>query len=121
MSVEATKTTAPRTVDARKRWLVEEGDKLGKLARDNREWKHQVRTIWEAARAETEPLVLLNLLRYQAARNAKTWREPEDAFEALQEGIEECRKWAGDDVELAMDLIRHLLAYTYRAYTFHAG
>ncbi len=104
-----------------KKWLVESGDEIGKLARANQEWGSQARAIWEAARHETEPLVLLNLVRYQAARN-KNWREPERLLEPLSKAMERCRTvaaGAGDD-GLAVELIRHLLVYTIRAYTFNS-
>lgn len=116
-TAEAKKTT----VEAEKRWLVTEGDRIGGLARANKDWKHQLRTIWEAARLETEPLVVLNLLRYQAARNQGNWHTPVDVYEHLRAAIEGCRERAPDDSELAMELIRHLLAYTYRAFTFYAS
>ena len=77
-----------RTVEDHKKWLVQEGDRIGELAKSNRDWKHQVRTIWEAARLENEPLVVLNLLRYQAARNPGNWRQPADVYEAL--GTKNC-------------------------------
>jgi hypothetical protein len=105
-------------VNASKLWLVTEGDRIGRLARRNREWKNQVRTIWEAARTENEPAVLLNLLRYQAARN-DNWYKPENAFEPLHAAIEKCVTEAAADSARGMALIRHLLAYTYRSYTFH--
>ncbi len=89
------------------------------MAKGNREWKHQVRTVLEAARLENEPLVVLNLLRYQAARNPGNWRDPEDVYEALTTALDGCREKAASDAALAMALIRHLLAYTYRAFTFH--
>jgi hypothetical protein len=111
---------AKTTVEAQKRWLVTEGDRIGALAKSNKDWKHQLRTIWEAARLETEPLVVLNLLRYQAARNQGNWHTPVDVYEPLRAAIETCRGTAGDDGELAMELIRHLLAYTYRAFTFYS-
>lgn len=106
-------------VARQKKWLVERGDTIGKLARGNREWGSQARSIWEAARHESEPLVLLNLLRYQAARN-KNWTRPENVVEPLGAAIEECRTVAAKagDEGLAVELIRHLLVYTIRAYTF---
>lgn len=104
-----------------KRWLVERGNEIGKRAKANKDWASQARSIWEAARTESEPLVLLNLLRYQSARN-KNWREPEDVFSPLQETIQQCIQKAKDEKEDeggALDLIRHLLVYTIRSHTFH--
>ena len=118
---EDSKAVRERAVASHKEWLVTEGDRIGELAKDNRDWKHQVRTIWEAARLENEPPVVLNLLRYQAARNSGNWRKPADVFKDLSEAIEKCRTKAADDAELAMELIRHLLAYTYRSFTFHSA
>lgn len=104
-----------------KKWLVERGDEIGKKAKDNPEWTSQARSIWEAARTESEPLVLLNLLRYQSARN-RNWRSPEDVFTPLQEAIQNCIDTArgdGQGEEGALDLIRHLMVYTIRSHTFH--
>jgi hypothetical protein len=98
-----------------KEWLVTEGDKLGTLAKDQKDWGSQARVIWEAARQETEPLVLLNLLRYQSVRN-KSWEGVSGPLErALKECIERA-KTHGKDV--ALELIRHLLVYTIRSYTY---
>lgn len=105
-----------RRVEPHKAWLVTTGDEIGKAGRRNKDWKSQGRTMLEAARHETEPLVLLNLLRYQATRN-KNWKDPVDLVGQLEKALEECRKRADGDSELAMELIRHLLLYTLRAYT----
>ncbi len=105
-------------VNRHKKWLVERGDKLGKLAKDNKDWKGQIRGISEAARHENEPSALLNLVRYQSARN-KNWRDPKDVVRPLVEAMETCIAKAGESPELAMALIQHLLAYTYRSFTFH--
>lgn len=121
VNYEDPKARAGSPIAIHKEWLVTQGDEIGELAKDNRDWKHQVRTIWEAARLENEPLVVLNLLRYQAARNSGNWRKPADVFTALSEAIEKCRMKAAKDAELAMELIRHLLAYTYRSFTFHSA
>lgn len=104
---------------AQKKWLVQKGEEIGRLAEENEEWKHQIGTISEAAHHETEPEVLLNLLRYQAGRNEKTWYRPRDAHTPLEAAIKECVKHAANDPEAAMELIRHLLLYTYRAYTYY--
>jgi hypothetical protein len=101
-----------------KRWLVETGDTIGKLAGASEDWASQGRVLWEAARNETEPSVLPNLLRYQYARNRKTWPEP--VFQGLSDAIKTCIDRAKEDDALALELIRHLLVYTLRAYTFHA-
>lgn len=104
-----------------KKWLVERGDKIGKLAGGNAEWASQARGLLEAARAESEPLVLLNLLRYQSARN-KNWRDPEDVFTPLLQDFESCitkGQGAENPEELVLELIRHLLVYTIRAHAFH--
>jgi hypothetical protein len=108
----------PRLLAQNKAWLVEQGDNCGQIARENREWSNQARVLWEAARLETEPLVLLNLLRYQSARNSN-WKEPRDVFTPLNQAVKECIHRAGKDSALALDLIRHLLVYTIRAHTYH--
>ena len=105
-------------VNPHKKWLVERGDALGELAKANKDWKGQIRGIAEAARHENEPSALLNLVRYQSVRN-KNWREPKDVTEPLTEAMEECITEADENPELAMALIRHLLTFTYRSYTFH--
>ncbi len=117
MSDEMNPEQAQRVVDQQKRWLVTQGDEIGRQASHNKDWKSQIRTIWEAARTETEPQVLLNLLRYQAARNAN-WYSPQDVFQPLQKAIGKCVEETADPA-VAMTLIRHLLAYTYRSYTYH--
>lgn len=106
-------------VARQKKWLVEEGDGIGKLARGNPEWSSQARGIWEAARHESEPLVILNLLRYQAARNERSWS---GVVVPLGKAIERCRDTAREAGEegLAMELIRHLLVYTIRSHKFHS-
>lgn len=105
-------------VNEHKQWLVECGDKLGELAKRNKDWKGQIRGIAEAARHENEPSALSNLVRYQAARNSN-WYDQKDVATPLLEAMGKCVKKAGEGPELSMALIRHLLAYTYRSYTFH--
>lgn len=102
-----------------KKWLVGEGNEIGEKAKDNKEWKSQIRGIWDAARTETEPQVLLNFLRYQGVRG-KNWREPENVLEPMEAAMKKCIEKAEEQPESAMELIRHLLAYTYRAFTFHS-
>jgi hypothetical protein len=113
---------APRSrqhaVNEAKAWLVQTGDEIGALAKDTKDWASQVRVVWEAARTENEPAVLLNLLRYQRARN-KNWMDPRDLFTPLKDAMEACVAKAEDDTETALDLIRHLLVYTIRAYTYY--
>jgi hypothetical protein len=96
-------------------WLVKKGNEVGKLARDVNDWKNQIGVLQAAAAKETEPLVMSNLLRYQAARNDKSWKA---AYPALAPAIEECSTRASKDPALAMLLIRHLLLYSSRAYIF---
>ena len=96
-----------------KEWLVQEGDAIGRSAARNRDWHGQGRVLWEAAREETEPTVLLNLLHYQAARNPNWENVLEPTAAAFRRAIGD----AGGDKELAMELIRHLLVYTLRAHT----
>lgn len=121
MTVAETNTRRTRRseLDRNKAWLVERGNEIGKAARANKEWGSQVRGLWEAARNETEPTVLLNLLAYQKARNSN-WTQPEDVFAPLNKALCSCiEERAGGDRELALDLIRHLLVYTIRAHVYH--
>lgn len=104
-------------LEPHKRWLVQAGDELGKKAREHQHWKSQIRTLLEAARHETEPLVILNLLGYQATREKK-WKK-NDLERALRTELAHCADRSGDDSELAMEMIRHLLLYFMRAYTYH--
>ena len=105
-----------------KRWLVERGDQIGEKAAEGRDWASQGRLLLEAARSETDLHVLLNLLRYQYARNHSPW---EPCFGALMEALKHCEERAsgpGDapaDPALAMDLARHLLLYVIRSHRFH--
>lgn len=115
-SPEGPPTRRP-SIDEHKAWLVEQGDEIGKLARSKKYWKNQVRVLQEAAHVETEPTVMLNLLRYQAARNDE-WRDPPDVAEPLEKRFEECIQRADKKPALAMELMRHLLLYTVRAYTY---
>lgn len=108
-----------RRLEPHKGWLVTTGDEIGSAGGGNKDWKSQGRIMLEAARHETEPLVLLNLLRYQATRN-KNWTSPANLLEKTEQAIEECCKRSKQDGELAMELIRHLLLYSLRAYTFHS-
>lgn len=105
-------------VTAHKEWLVKTGDEIGKAGAKNRDWKSQGRIMLEAARHETEPLVVLNLLRYQATRN-NNWTKPADLLEKVESAMETCRGKSEGDPALAMELIRHVLLYALRAYTFH--
>lgn len=119
MTTEAVRATRERStaLAQHKQWLVTSGDEIGKAAKGTKEWVSQARGIWEAARTETEPKVLLNLLRYQYARNQKNWARP--VFDSLQQELERCiEKAAGDDL-LALDLMRHLMVYTIRSFTYH--
>lgn len=97
-----------------KRWLVDTGNEIGRLAGDQKEWKSQIGLLAEAAARETEPRVLLNLLRYQQARN-KGWHE---AADPLFEAMKQCIGDAGDDDLFAVLLIRHLFLYASRAYIY---
>jgi hypothetical protein len=105
-----------RFIAGQKEWLVKQGDEIGKLARERKDWASQARVIWEAARKETEPLVLLNLLRYQSVRN-DNWEGVSGPLEATMTECIERSKVEGRDA--ALELIRHLLVYTIRSYTYH--
>jgi hypothetical protein len=113
---DATKKRRQEILAQQKEWLVTEGNTLGKLAKDRKDWASQARVIWEAARKETEPLVLINLLRYQSARNSNIW---EGVSVPLEKAIKQCmERSASDGKEVALELIRHLLVYTIRSYTY---
>lgn len=112
-------TPASTSVEQHKKWLVTTGDAIGKAGGGNSRWTSQGRILLEAARHETEPLVVLNLLRYQTTRN-NNWKKPFDISGKLQGAFEECGKKADGEAALTMELIRHLLLYTLRAYTFHS-
>lgn len=114
---EGTGRPAGASLEDHKKWLVETGDAIGRAGAKNEGWKSQGRILLEAARHETEPLVLLNLLRYQVIRNEKAWKKPEDLSERVEKAIQECTNRGGDDSGLTMELIQHLLLYTLRAYT----
>lgn len=118
MSETTTTKDAATVLAEQKAWLVRRGDEVGELAKEKGDWKSQIQGMAEAARRETEPLVLLNLLRYQATRN-KNWKQGTDVFAPLEADMKTCIETAGEDAELAVTLIQHLLAYTYRAYTYH--
>jgi hypothetical protein len=107
--------THQQRLAAKKRWLVDEGNNIGRLAGDKKEWKSQINLLAEAAAGESEPRVLLNLLRYQQARNKEAWQ---GVANPLFEGMTACITEAGDDDTLAILLIRHLFLYSNRAYTF---
>lgn len=103
-------------VNQEKAWLVEQGDEVGRLAaQGNSDWASQGRLMLEAARGETCLLALLNLLRYQAARN-KSWG---GCLDLLSKALEECRNRSKGDEALAMELARHLLLYSVRAHKYH--
>ena len=59
--------------------------------------------------------MLLNLLRYQAARNTN-WVTQKNVLEPTEAALERAIRDAAGDKELAMELIRHLLVYTLRAH-----
>lgn len=100
---------------AKKRWLVTQGNRIGELAGDKSEWKSQINLLAEAAAGETEPLVLLNLLRYQQARVSKAWTGVADP---LFDDMSACITEAGEDAALSILLIRHLFLFATRAYTY---
>jgi hypothetical protein len=102
-----------------KAWLVGKGDELGRKARLNRDWASQARVLLEAARSETEPAVLLNLLRYQRARN-QNWVTPANVFAPLEQAMNDCVTRAAQAPAGALELMRHLLVYTLRAYTYES-
>jgi hypothetical protein len=106
-------------VSAHKGTLVALGNDLGRKAAGNEGWKSQIRIILEAAREETEPAVLRNLIRYQSVRNA-SWSQKHKILPDLDSALDRVTAEAGDDRELTMELIRHLLVYTLRAYTYEA-
>jgi hypothetical protein len=116
---EETKTDAAaarhQALARAKEWLVHEGEEIGRKAAKNRDWRGQGRVLWEAARTETEPAVLLNLLRYQAARNPN-WVTEEDVLAPTEAALTRAIREAGADKDLAMELIQHLLVYTLRAH-----
>lgn len=105
-------------LEQHKEWLVTEGNRIGELAKANPDWKSQIRVLQEAAQEETEPEVLLNLLRYQAARN-KNWKEPRDVVTDLGALMAQCIEKTGDERRFAIELMQLLLLYTVRAYTYH--
>lgn len=126
----ATTTTSATTASAaargreawiasQKGWLVRQGNKIGEQAGARKDWASQGRGLWEACRHETEPEVILNLLRYQACR-VDSW---EGVSGLLEADIHECCRLAqaagatGD----AMELIRLLLLYALRAHKYQAS
>lgn len=119
-TIQADPSADPAAVGAHKAWLVERGNALGQEAREIRNWNSQIRILQDSARQEAEPEVLLNLLRYQRAREATAWKKSKNAAEtlgnSLEQDLQSCIAKAGEDRELAMELIRHLLLYTARAY-----
>lgn len=106
-----------RAVEGAKAWLVELGEALGGLAARNDDWRGQGRVLWEASRSETEPSVLLNLLKYQAARN-KNWRGPNDLLSPTVAALERAIQDAGGDKSLAIELIQLFLVYALRAHRY---
>ncbi len=117
VATNAAGSTPAEILAKHKAWLVGQGDEIGKKARRNSDWASQARTLLEAARSETEPAVILNLLRYQRARN-KNWVTPENVFSPLEQAMNECIKRAAQAPDVALELMRHLLVYTLRAYTY---
>lgn len=105
-----------RTVDDEKAWLVQEGNRIGEAAARASDWASQGRLLLEAARAETHLAVLLNLLRYQGARNPRAWG---DSLLLLTAALQKCQERAQGDEARAMVLARHLLLYTVRAHKYH--
>jgi len=118
MTMETVQATRVRSAALAKNklWLVTNGDEIGKAAKGTKEWLSQARGIWDAARTETEPTVILNLLRYQFVRNKKNWAPP--VFDSLETRFKECIEKAGGDGALALDLMRHLMVYTIRSFVF---
>lgn len=106
-------------IASQKGWLVRQGNKIGERAGARKDWASQGRGLWEACRHETEPEVILNLLRYQACR-VDSW---EGVSGLLESDIRECCRQAqaagaaGD----AMELIRLLLLYALRAHKYQAS
>jgi hypothetical protein len=117
----STKKERQKKVNENKAWLVKQGDAIGEKAKANKDWKGQLRNLWDVARAETEPEVVLNFLRYQKGkkRDKNNWTHPENVFDPLMRDLKECIRLAGEDRELTLELMRHLLGYTYRSFTFH--
>lgn len=107
-----------KKINENKAWLVERGDDIGEKAKANKDWKSQLRNLWEVARSENEPQVVLNYLRYQKSRKSN-WTQPVNVFLELERNLKECKDRSGDDRELELELMRHLLGYTYRSFTFH--
>jgi len=118
MSAEA-KTLDERLAE-HKKLLVGAGDEIGEKAAANDGWKSQVRLLLDASREETEPAVVRNLARYQSVRNKKSWRTGHEILPDLERALDEIESAAGADPELAMEMVRHLLLYAMRSYTYHA-
>lgn len=104
-------------LNGEKAWLVEKADDIGRKATQSRDWKSQIRSMMELARDETEPEVVRHFLRYQAARNKKTWDKQEKVSVELDGLLAECQKKSGEDKALALALMQHLLCFCYRSYT----
>lgn len=116
-TAETTGQVEPKQgIEPLKGWLVERGDAIGAKAGAIRNWKSQFRILLESARHESEPAVILNLLRYQAARN-KDWFK-DGLLQVVEADLEACRAKAQKDAALSMELIRQLLLYALRAYTY---
>ena len=103
-------------VNQAKPWLVAEANRIGELASRARDWASQGRLLLEAARTETHLGVLLNLLRYQGARNREAW---EGVLTPLTAALGRCQETAKGNEALAMALARHLLLYAVRAHKYH--
>ncbi len=113
-----------RVLNESKAELVRKGEEIGKRAFEIKSegWTHQVRRLLGVASEENEPLVLLNLLRYQSVRNEKSWgKDRSKVAEPMEAAMKWCKTEAGSDSALAMVLIQHLLCYAYRSHTFESG
>ncbi len=119
MDVSNLTPTQLTTFNAKKQELVRRGEEIGRKARGFTGWSHQVRRLLGVASGETEPLVMLNLLRYQSVRNKDSWgKERAELAEPLEADMQWCCAEANGNEALAMVLIQHLLCYAYRQYTF---
>ena len=121
----------PTFVDLHKGRLVEKAERLGQLAAQRHDWNHQIRRVMDLARVEAEPLVVINFVRYQASHQQSrgAWTAvAKPLVDTMNDCLERAKsasnasgeKLGEEDVAArAMDLIRHLLLYTMRAYTWH--
>jgi hypothetical protein len=124
MEIQKLSPEQQEKLNGQKKWLVERADLIGEAAAKEKDWKNQIRILIEACREETEPEVILHLLRYQAARVKKTWKIPvaqvegarNTVAEVLEDDLRNCQELAADNV-LAIALMQHLCCYAYRSYT----